>query len=92
MYAPLKKIYLRANHASFLTEELRKAIMESTRLRNIYLKKRTETKVAYNQQRKKCVSILKSYIESPDVKFVKDKKNIWKKISPLFSNKTATEL
>ena len=84
-YAPLKKKYLRANHASFVTKELRKAIMLRTRLRNIYLKQRTETtKVAYNQQRNKCVSILKkskkSYFESLDAKFVC-------KISPLFSNK-----
>ena len=89
MYAPLKKKHLRANHASFVTKELRKAIMERTRLRNIYLKQRTETtKVAYNQQRNKCVSILKktkrSYFESLDVKFVKDNKKFWKKISPLF--------
>ena len=66
--------------------------MLRTRLRNIYLKKRTETtKVAYNQQRNKCVSILKkskkSYFESLDVKFVKDNKKFWKIISPLFSNK-----
>ena len=51
---------VRVNHASFVTKELREAIMLRTRLRNIYLKQRTETtKVAYNQQRNKCVSILK---------------------------------
>ena len=66
--------------------------MQRTRLRNIYLKQCTEaTKVAYNQQRNKCVSILKkskrSYFESLDVKFIKDNKKFWKKISPLFSNK-----
>ena len=93
VYVPLKKKYLRANHASFVTKELRKAIMLRTRLRNIYLKQRTETtKVAYNQQRNsKCVSILKkskkSYFESLDVKFVNDNKKVWKRISPLFSNK-----
>ena len=60
VYAPLKKKYLRANHGSFVTKEFRKAIMLRTRLRNIYLKQRSETtKVAYNQQRNKCVSILK---------------------------------
>ena len=32
VYAPLKKKYFRANHASFVTKELRKAIMERTRL------------------------------------------------------------
>ena len=60
IYAPLKKKYLRANHARFVTKELRKAIMLRARLRNIYLKQCTETtKVAYSQQRNKCVSILK---------------------------------
>ena len=92
VYAPLKKKYLRENHASFMTKELRKAIMLRTRLRNIYLKQRTETtKVAYNQQRNKCVSILKkskkSYFESLEVKFVKENKKFWKRISPFFSNK-----
>ena len=92
VYAPLKKKYLRANHASFVTKELRKAIMLRTRFRNIYLKQRTETtKVAYNRQRNKCVSILKkskkSYFESLDTKFVKDYKKFWKRISPPFSNK-----
>ena len=75
-----------------MTKELRKAIMQRTTLRNIYLKQRPEaTKVAYNQQRNKFVSILKkskrSYFESLDVKFVKDYKNFWKNISPFFSNK-----
>ena len=75
-----------------MTKELRKAIMQRTTLRNIYLKQHTEaTKVAYNQQRNTFVSILKkskrSYFESLDVKFVKDYKKFWKKISPFFSNK-----
>ena len=92
VYAPLSKKYLRAIQANFVTKELRKAIMLRTRLRNIYLKQRTEkTKIAYNQQRNKCVRILKkskkSYFESLDVKFVKDNKKFWKRISPLFSNK-----
>ena len=92
VYAPLRKKYLRANHVSFVTKELRKVIMQRTGLRNIYFKQRTETtKVAYNQQRNKCVSILKKskrcYFESLDVKFVKGNKKFWKKISPLFSNK-----
>ena len=36
-YAPLKKKYLRANHATFLTKELRKAIMIRSKLRNKFL-------------------------------------------------------
>ena len=92
VYTPLKKKYLRANHACFATNELRKAILQRTRLRNIYLKQRTETtKVAYNQQRNKCVSILKKskrcYFESLDVKFVKDNKIFGKKSRPFFQTK-----
>ena len=60
VYAPLKKKHLRANHASFVTKELQKVIMQRTRLRNIYLTQRTEpTEVAYNQQRNKCVNHFK---------------------------------
>ena len=70
--------------------------MQRTRLRNIYHKQFTEAnKVAYNQQRNKCVTILKkskrSYFESLLVKFVmkfvKDSKRFWKKMSPHFLNK-----
>ena len=72
-----------------MTKELRKAIMESTRLRNIYLKQRI--KVAYNKQRNKCVSIPKKskrfHFESLDVKFVKDNKKIWKKPRLFFQTK-----
>ena len=46
-----KKKHLRTNHASFVTKELRKPVMKRARLRNVYLKKRTEaTKAAYNYQ------------------------------------------
>ena len=37
-HAPLKKKHLRANHASFVTREFRKAVMKRARLRNVYLK------------------------------------------------------
>ena len=48
-HAPLKKKHLRANHASFEAREFRKAVMKRARLRNVYLKKRTEaTKAAGN--------------------------------------------
>ena len=50
-HAPLKKKHLGANHASFVTEEFRKAVMKRARLRKIYSKKRTEaTKAAYKYQ------------------------------------------
>ena len=75
-HAPLKKKHLGANHASFVTEEFRKAVMKRARLREIYLKKRTEaTKAAYKYQQNICVSLLRkshrSYFENLNVKLGK---------------------
>ena len=36
--APLKKTYIRANHAEYMDKELRQAIMKRSKLRNDYLK------------------------------------------------------
>ena len=91
-HAPMKQKHIRANHAAFVTKELRKAIMKRTRLRNIFLKKRSEnSKALYNKQRNICVSLTrkakKSYYGNLDAKSVSDNKIFWKRISPLFSNK-----
>ena len=91
-HAPLKKKYLRANHATFVTKEFRKAAMKRAILRNVYFKKRTEaTKAAYNYQRNICVSLLRkskrSYFENLNVKLVRDNKIFWKNVVPLFPNK-----
>ena len=66
--------------------------MKRARLRNVYLKKRTEaTKVAYNYQRRICVSLLRklkrSYFENLNVKLARGNKKFWKNVAPLFSNK-----
>ena len=58
--------------------------MKRTRLRNPYVKKRTEaTKAAYNYQRNICVSLLrkskKSFFENLNVKPVRDNKKILEK-------------
>ena len=37
-HAPIKQKKVRGNNAPFMTKELRKAIMDRSRLRNIYLK------------------------------------------------------
>ena len=91
-HAPMKQKHIRANHAAFVTKELRKAIMKRTRLRNIFLKKRSEnSKALYNKQRNICVSLTrkakKSYFGNLDAKSVSDNKIFWKRISPVFSNK-----
>ena len=36
-HAPLKRKYLRANHLTFITKELSKAITQRSKLRNLYL-------------------------------------------------------
>ena len=41
-YAPIKRKYVRANEAPFMTKELHKAITKKSRLRNKFLKNRTE--------------------------------------------------
>ena len=75
-----------------MTKELRKAVMKTARLRNVYLKKRTgATKPTYNYQRNICVSLLRkwkrSYFENLNIKIVRNNKIFWKKVAPLFSNK-----
>ena len=91
-HAPLKKKHLRANQASFVTKESRKAVMKRARLRNIYLKKRTEaTKAAFSYPENIGVSLprksKRSYFENLKVKLVRDHKKVWKNLAPLFSNK-----
>ena len=88
VYAPLKKKYLKSNHASFGTKELRKAITQRVRPRNIYLKQWTETtKVAYNQQTNNCVNIL---MNSKDLilkvlmwNLLRKIKNVWRSFTLL---------
>ena len=53
-HAPIKKKYVRTNHANFATKALRKAIMLRYRLGNIFLKEKSlDSKKAYNKQRNK---------------------------------------
>ena len=58
-HAPRNQKYIRANNSDFITKSLRKEIMHRSRLRNKFLRKRTnESKIAYNKQRNICVSLL----------------------------------
>ena len=42
-HVPIRKKYIRANEALFMTKELHKAIMKRSRLRNVFLKHRIDT-------------------------------------------------
>ena len=52
IFAPYKKKYLRGRNMPFMNKSLARAHMTRSRLRNLYLKKKTEiTKLAYIKQR-----------------------------------------
>ena len=67
--------------------------MNRSRLRNTYLRKKTEeNRKLYVKQRKKCVPLLKKakreYYQNLDEKNVKDNEKFWKTVKPLLSNKS----
>ena len=81
----MKKRYIRSNNATFMNKELCKAIMTRSRLRNRYLKLKTnESSEAYKKQRNSCVKLLRKtkicYCENLNVKCIDDNKNFWKHV------------
>ena len=86
-FAPIKKKYAPGNQMTFMTKNLSKELMTRLRLRNKYLKHKTEGNcVLYTQQRNKCVFLLRktkiNYWENLD-----DKK-VWKNVKPFLSDKS----
>ena len=66
--------------------------MVRTRLRNIFLKNRSEeNKINYNKRRNLCVTLLRKtkreYYQNLSVEDVCDNKKFWKVVKPLLSNK-----
>ena len=91
-YAPRKKKYVRGNHSPFMNKNLSKAIMLRTKLRNIFLKNRTEeNKNRYTKQRNLCVTLLRKskreYFNNLNEKNVGDNKKFWTVVRLLLSNK-----
>ena len=76
-HAPLKKRYVRANQQNFMDKELNQAIIITSKLRNKYLKSKSEIdKQRYNKQRNYCVKLLrlkKQKYESLDISKITDK-------------------
>ena len=75
-----------------MTKELHKAIMKRSRLRNKFLKDRTENNQKnFKHQRNFCKKLLrttkKSYYSNLDIKKVTDNKTFWKTIIPLFTKR-----
>ena len=93
----LKTKYVRASAEPFMTKALRKAIMFRTRLRNRKIEERTpENWNAFKKQRNKCVKTLRQakcdYCGNLDEKSITDKREYWKTVKPLFSEKVQTIL
>ena len=75
-----------------MTKDLHKAIMELSRLRNKFLRDRTDiSREEYKKQRNFCVSLLKKakkdHFANLDIKSVTDNKKFWQTVKPLFCNK-----
>ena len=59
-HAPMKKKFVRAHNAPFITKKLSKAIMNRSRFRNNFLKNpNDDNKAKYNKQRNYCVNLLR---------------------------------
>ena len=92
-HALRKQKYIRANNSNYIIKALRKEIMNRSRLRNKFLRERTnESKIAYSKQRNICVSLLRKtkrdYFANLDTKIMKDNRKFWKTVNPLFSEKS----
>ena len=91
--APKKQKYVRANQGPLTNKTLQKEIMKRSRLRNIFLKPKTESeKIAYDKQRNHCVGLTrktkKDYYSNLDEKCAIDNKKLWKTVKPFLSDKT----
>ena len=92
-HAPQKQRYLRCNHKPFINAEISKEIMIRSRMRNRFLKHRSdENRRLFQKQRNKCASLLrkvkKEYFSSLNISKVEDNKSFWKIVKPFLSNKT----
>ena len=79
-----------------MNKKLSKVIMHRTRLRNNFLRNRSdENKRKYSKQQNYCVSLLrktkKSYYNNLNEKKITDNKTFWKTVKPFLSDKTPSD-
>ena len=89
-FPPRKKKYSTGNNMPFLDKLLSRAHMKRTRLKNCYLKKRSEqNRLSYVKQRNYCVSLLrktrKYYYSNLNVKDIVNNKQFWRTVKNLYS-------
>ena len=93
--APHEKKYTRANQAPFSTKEINKEIVTRSRLRNKFIRCRSdENKKEYNEQRNCCVKLVRSskkaHYSNFNLEDLSDNKKFWKIVKHLFSDKVNT--
>ena len=92
-HAPETKMkYIRSENRNFMTNKLRKAIMNRPKLRNKFLKTRNkESGRHFNHQRNLCVSLLRKskrrFFGKLNHKVVSDNRRFPKTVGPLFSER-----
>ena len=84
-HTPIRKKYLRANEAPFMTKEVHNAIMKRSRYRKKFLKDKSQTsRENYKIQRNLCKKLLrktkKSYFDSLNTKNITDNRTFWKTV------------
>ena len=95
-HAPLKVKYVRANESPFMNKGLRKAVMLRSKLKNKFYHDKNETiKRAFKKQRNLCTHLFRKYKRAYYNKLnpfiVSNNKLFWKKVKPLFSDKTISQ-
>ena len=89
-HAPSKKKFIRANHAPYMTKNLRKAIMKRSQLENRYIRNSTVGNMnKYKKHKNFCSKLYKKeskkLCSQLDIKNITDNKLFWKSMK-LFLN------
>ena len=94
-HAPRKTKLIRANHKPYVTKEMRKAIMDRSRLQNKFFKYGTvESHLAFKRQRNFCNRLYKrekkNFYSNLNLSDITDNKKFWKTMKPLLGGKGGT--
>ena len=92
IFPPCHKKYSRGNNMPFMNKYLKEAHMKRRRLRNIYVRNKSDTnRIAHIKQHNYCVSLLrktkKDHYANLNEKDVADNKQFWRTVKALLSDK-----
>ena len=91
-HAPLRKKFLRPNHAPYITKTLRRVIIGRFQLETKYLKTKSQTDLKlYKKHKNFCSKSYKGKEKniSLDMKNVLDSNEFWKTMRPFLSDENA---